>query len=141
MNIRFKKTHPAAVIPSYSKYGDAGMDLTAVEISGNMTSQVEYRTGLAVEIPYGYVGLIFPRSSIKNYELTLSNCVGVIDSGFRGEIKFVFNKTNGIDSLKYQSGERIGQLIILPFPHIDPVEVDVLSDSERGNAGFGSTGK
>jgi dUTP pyrophosphatase len=141
MKIKVKKINENAVIPKYSKPGDAGLDLTAVSIVSNTTSQVIYDTGLAIEIPEEHVGLIFPRSSICNYELELSNSVGVVDSGYRGTIRFVFNKTNGIDSLKYKVGDRIGQLLILPYPEIELVEVNELNDSERGHKGFGSTGK
>ena len=141
MKIKVKKINENAVIPKYSKPGDAGLDLTAVSIVSNTTSQVIYDTGLAIEIPEEHVGLIFPRSSICNYELELSNSVGVVDSGYRGTIRFVFNKTNGIDSIKYKVGDRIGQLLILPYPEIELVEVNELNDSERGHTGFGSTGK
>ena len=141
MKIKVKKINETAVIPKYSKPGDAGLDLTAVSIVSDTTSQVIYDTGLAIEIPEEHVGLIFPRSSICNYELELSNSVGVVDSGYRGTIRFVFNKTNGIDSLKYKVGDRIGQLLILPYPEIELVEVNELNDSERGHTGFGSTGK
>lgn len=141
MKIKVKKINENAVIPKYSKPGDAGLDLTAVSIVSNTTFQVIYDTGLAIEIPEEHVGLIFPRSSICNYELELSNSVGVVDSGYRGTIRFVFNKTNGIDSLKYKVGDRIGQLLILPYPEIELVEVNELNDSERGHKGFGSTGK
>lgn len=141
MKIKVKKINENAVIPKYSKPGDAGLDLTAVSIVSNTTFQVIYDTGLAIEIPEEHVGLIFPRSSICNYELELSNSVGVVDSGYRGTIRFVFNKTNGIDSLKYKVGDRIGQLLILPYPEIELIEVNELNDSERGHKGFGSTGK
>jgi len=141
MKIKVKKINENAVIPKYSKPGDAGLDLTAVSIVSNTTFQVIYDTGLAIEIPEEHVGLIFPRSSICNYELDLSNSVGVVDSGYRGTIRFVFNKTNGLDSLKYKVGDRIGQLLILPYPEIELVEVNELNDSERGHKGFGSTGK
>jgi dUTP pyrophosphatase len=116
------------------------MDLTATSIVDD-AFQVTYGTGIAVEIPEGYVGLIFPRSSIRKYQLQLSNSVGVIDSGYRGEIQFTFNKTGGVPSKKYEVGDRVGQLIIMPFPPVTPVESDSLSDSERGDGGFGSTGK
>lgn len=151
MKVKFKKLHPDAKIPAYSKDGDAGMDLTA--ISKNVEPGiVEYGTGLAVEIPEGYVGLIFPRSSIYKTNQQLSNSVGVLDSGFRGEIKFKFytdtfwaptEKIYMIDSEgeEYQIGDRVGQLIILPYPQIEPVEVDELSVTERGENGFGSTGR
>ena len=141
MKIKVKKINENAVIPKYSKPGDAGLDLTAVSIVSNTTFQVIYDTGLAIEIPEEHVGLIFPRSSICNYELELSNSVGVVDSGYRGTIRFVFNKTDGIDSIKYKVGDRIGQLLILPYPEIELVEVNELNDSERGHKGFGSTGK
>ena len=140
MRIRFKKLHENAVIPSYSKPGDAGLDLTATSQLHNDTNQVSYGTGLAVEIPEGYVGLIYPRSSIRNKQIALSNSVGVIDSGYRGEIQFTFNKTNGFYSLKYEVGDRIGQLVIVPYPTIIPLESEELSNTERGEGGFGSTG-
>ncbi len=140
LNVKIKKLHPDAVIPKYAKDGDAGLDLVATEIVDNTSSQVTYGTGLAMEIPYGYVGLLFPRSSIKNYELELSNSVGVADSGYRGEIRAVFNKTNGMDSMKYNVGDKVVQLIILPYPKINFVLSDELSDSERGTGGYGSTG-
>ena len=141
MKIKIKKLHPEAIIPSYATQGDAGMDMTAITAQIDKSGLfIEYGTGLAVEIPEGYVGLIFPRSSIRKTELTLSNSVGVIDSGYRGEIQFTFNKTSGLDSLRYRVGDRIGQLVILPYPTIEPIEVDELTSTERGEGGFGSSG-
>lgn len=141
LNCNIKKLHPNAVIPTYSKDGDAGMDITATEVINNTTSQVTYGTGISLEIPKGYVGLVFPRSSIRKMELELSNSVGVIDSGYRGEIQATFNKTNGLNSVKYNVGDRICQIMILPYPNVTFNEVDELSDTERGEGGFGSTGK
>jgi dUTP pyrophosphatase len=140
VKVRFKKLHPEAIIPSYAKPGDAGMDMTAISIMDDEGFQVTYGTGIAVEIPEGYVGLIFPRSSIRKYQIELTNSVGVIDSGYRGEIQFTFNKTAGVPSKRYAVGDRIGQLIIIPYPTIIPIEVDELSETERGTGGFGSTG-
>jgi dUTP pyrophosphatase len=139
--VKVKKLHENAVIPSYSKDGDAGMDLTITREIENTTSSASYGFGLAFEIPKGYVGLVFPRSSIRNQELLLSNSVGVIDSGYRGEIQATFVKTNGLDSMKYKVGERGAQIIIIPFPKVTIVESDELSNTERGEGGFGSTGK
>lgn len=139
--IKVKKLHPNAVIPKYAKAGDAGLDLTAVEILNEDLSQVTYKTGLAFEIPEGFVGLLFPRSSIRNYQISLSNSVGVVDSGYRGEIQFTFVKNSGTPSKKYQVGDRIGQLIIIPYPEIELIESETLSDTERGEGGFGSSGK
>lgn len=142
MKISFKKLDPKAVMPGYSKPGDAGMDLTA--ISKNLTNNprfgyIEYGTGLAVEIPAGYVGLLFPRSSVSTTGLILANSVGVIDSGYRGEIKFRYKWIK--DTADYNVGDRVGQLIILPYPTIEPEEVQELNSSERGEGNFGSSGK
>jgi dUTP pyrophosphatase len=139
--VKVKKLDPNAVIPSYSKVGDAGMDLTITKEIENTSFSVSYGFGIAMEIPKGYVGLVFPRSSVRNQDLILSNCVGVIDSGYRGEIQATFKKTNGLDSLKYNVGERGAQIIILPYPQVFMTEVPELSNSERGEGGFGSTGK
>jgi|LauGreDrversion4_2_1035121.scaffolds.fasta_scaffold35199_6 dUTP pyrophosphatase len=138
--VKVKKLHPNAVIPSYSKDGDAGMDLTITSVIENTSFSVSYGFGIALEIPKGYVGLVFPRSSIRKYDLLLSNSVGVIDSGYRGEIQATFKKTNGLDSFKYNTGERGAQIVILPYPQIKMVESTELSDTERGEGGFGSTG-
>jgi dUTP pyrophosphatase len=138
--VNIKKLHPNAVIPSYSKDGDAGMDLTITREIENTSFSVSYGFGVAMEIPKGYVGLVFPRSSVRNQDLLLSNCVGVIDSGYRGEIQATFKKTNGLDSLKYNVGDRGAQIMILPYPQVKMNEVTELSNTERGDGGFGSTG-
>ena len=141
MKVKIKKLHPNAVKPKYAKESDAGMDLVATTIISNTTFQVTYGIGLAIEIPDGMVGLIFPRSSIRNTELMLSNSVGVIDAGYRGELQATFNKLSGLDSIAYKVGDRIAQIIIVPHPIIQIVEVDELSESSRGIGGFGSTDK
>jgi len=144
--VKVKKLHPNVVIPKYTKDGDAGMDLIATTIISNGTFDITYGTGIAMEIPKGYVGLVFPRSSIRKTDLSLTNCVGVIDSGYRGEIQATFKKVFGkndvrIDEMDYKVGDRIAQIIIIPYPSVTLVEVDELSESERGDGGFGSTGK
>ena len=142
MQVRVKKLHESAVIPAYGKPGDAGLDLTAVSIAKDSYGNVVYGTGLAIEIPEGYVGLIFPRSSNSKTDLYLTNHVGVVDSGYRGEIMFKFRSNPSlINAVIYQVGDRVGQLIIIPYPQIELVETAELSDSERGECGFGSTGK
>lgn len=143
--VKVKKLHLNAVIPKYAKDGDAGMDLVATQIISNTTFDVTYGTGIAMEIPRGYVGLVFPRSSIRKTDLSLTNCVGVIDSGYRGEIQATFKKVYGkndirIDENDYKVGDRIAQIMIIPYPSITFVEVDELSQSDRGEGGFGSTG-
>lgn len=142
MKVKIKKLDPKAVLPLYSKRGDAAMDLTAIsltKVDRDTFGYLEYGTGLAVEIPEGYVGLLFPRSSISNSGLILSNSVGVIDSGYRGEVKLRFKHI--LDTAAYKVGDRIGQIIILPYPQIEFEEVDELSSTDRGEGGFGSTGK
>jgi len=99
------------------------------------------KTGIAVEIPPGYFGAIFPRSSVREKRMMLSNCVGVIDSGYRGEITFSFRLFRDSFGAEYNPGDRIGQLVILPLPEVEFEEVLVLSESKRGTGGFGSTGK
>lgn len=140
LKVKVKKLDTNAVIPTYSKDGDAGMDLTITREIENTSFSVSYGFGIAMEIPKGYVGLVFPRSSVRNQDLILSNCVGVIDSGYRGELQATFKKTNGLDSLKYKVGERGAQIVILPYPKVSMVESEELSDTERGSGGFGSTG-
>lgn len=139
MKVKIKKLHPDAVIPSYAKPGDAGMDLVALSEEWRF-EYIEFGTGLSIEIPEGYVGLLFPRSSITVYELMLKNSVGVIDSGYRGEIKLRFQDV-GRSAKFYERGDRIAQLIILPYPRIEWEEAQELQESERGQGGFGSTGK
>ena len=150
MEVRIKKLHPNAVIPTYAKDGDAGMDLTAVTKSYDRDGNIVYGTGLAFEIPKGYVGLVFPRSSISNLDITMSNCVGVIDSGYRGEVttKFkpamLFNREQRpiiLNNRTYEVGERVAQIIIIPYPQITFIEADELSETERGSGGYGSSGK
>ena len=154
MEVKIKKLNPNAVIPKYAKVGDAGMDLVATTIIKDTPEQITYGMGIALEIPEGFVGLIFPRSSVRKTGLDLSNAVGVCDSGYRGELQATFNKIFGgerfYDETKntedtsndfYKVGDRIAQIMIIPYPPIEFKEVDELSDSERGEGGFGSTGK
>lgn len=140
MEVKIKKTHPDAVIPKYMKIGDAGQDLTSVGTVKFTDKYVEYNTGISMEIPVGYVGLVFPRSSISNKDLTLSNAVGVIDSNYRGTITARFKQTVETPEI-YTVGERCCQIIIIPVPEVKFVEVEELSDTDRGVGGYGSTGK
>jgi len=144
MKVNIKKVHPNATIPSYAKNGDAGMDLVATSVIGETLGSITYGLGIALEIPEGFVGLVFPRSSIRKTNLQLSNSVGVIDSGYRGELQATFNKIQGIDNVErenYKVGDRVCQIIIIPYPPIEFNEVNELSNTERGEGGFGSTGK
>lgn len=140
LKVKIKKLNPNAVIPSYAKPGDACMDLTAISetiVEEGGYGYIEYGTGLAFEYQENHVMLVFPRSSISNTGLLLSNAVGVGDSGFRGEIKLRFKWVKG--TTKYNIGDRVGQFMIIPRPIIDLEEVEELSTTERGHGGFGST--
>ena len=154
MRVKVKKLNPSAIVPTYAKDGDAGMDLVATSIISDTPDQITYGLGIALEIPKGFVGLVFPRSSIRKTGLQLSNSVGVIDSGYRGELQATFNKIFGSDRFYdetklteitsndfYQIGDRVVQIMIIPHPEIEFEEADELSDTERGEGGFGSTGK
>ena len=161
LKVKIKKLNEDAVTPTYSQYGDAGMDLTAISKSFDEFGNVVFGTGLAFEIPEGFLGLIFPRSSNAKQDLLLSNSVGVIDSGYRGEVMLKFKpsvmffnehstgdenqnfiESNYEDKIRfYEKGDRIGQIIILPYPQIEFEEAEKLSETVRGNGGYGSTGK
>lgn len=140
MKVKIKRLNESAVIPKYAKDGDAGLDLTATAYKVNEKGQYIYTSDLALEIPDGYVGLLFPRSSICKKDLEMTNSVGVIDSNYRGPIKSVFNPTCE-DPEIYELGERFAQLIIIPYPKIEFEEVEELSETNRGTGGYGSTGK
>ena len=149
MEVNIKKLDEKAIIPAYAHNTDAGLDLTAISVEYKNGTYI-FGTGLAIEIPKGYVGLLFPRSSNFKQDLWLTNCVGVIDSGYRGEIKFIFKNVvtqTTLDELEkwepkiWKVGERVGQLIIMPYPSIELHEVNELNDSDRGENGLGSTGK
>ena len=137
MRMRIKKLHVDAIIPRYAHFGDAAVDLTAVRKWEDDEGNLCYGTGLAMEIPHHHVGLLFPRSSVSKTDLRLSNSVGVIDSGYRGEIILKFDK-NG--DKEYEVGDRVGQLMLVPIPSIQFVEVVNLPASDRAFGGFGSTG-
>lgn len=145
MKVKIKRLLTNAVIPKYEKDGDAGMDIVATSKHIDVYGNLSYGTGLAFEIPLGHVGLLFPRSSNSKTDLLLTNSIGVIDSGYRGEVMFKYSLTerqNAKNPLaSYAPGDRIGQLIIMPYPHIEFEEVEELSETERGAGGYGSTGK
>tara|TARA_R110000824_G_scaffold23943_1_gene84788 strand:- start:32 stop:448 length:417 start_codon:yes stop_codon:yes gene_type:complete len=138
MYLQFKKLKEEALVPDYANQGDAGLDLTAISLKME-DGYWEYGTGLSIEIPKGFVGLLFPRSSISKKDQFLRNSVGVIDSGYRGEVKLRMSVPAIGES--YGIGEKIGQLIILEIPMLKVIEVDELDESERGAGGFGSSGK
>ncbi len=141
VSVKIKKLDEKAVIPSYAHIGDACMDLTAISkkvVEESGFGFVEYGFGLSFEIPPNYVMLIFPRSSISNTGLLLSNAVGVIDSGYRGPVSARFKWVKGTKD--YNVGDRVAQFMVIPIPVMEVLEVDELSETERGQGGFGSSG-
>lgn len=138
--LKIKKLNEAAETPSYACPGDAGLDLKAVTVSVT-EDYIEYGTGLAIEIPYGFAAFIFPRSSISNYSLILANSVGVVDSGYRGELKIRFKKIGDKDKI-YNLGDKVAQLVLIPIAIATSIEVvEELAPTNRGIGGFGHTGK
>lgn len=143
VKVKVKMLSPSAVMPARAHSGDAGYDLVAVSRKVDSDGCVVYGTGLAFEIPEGYVGLVFPRSSVAKKDVILSNCVGVVDSGYRGEVmakfKFVANPRHEVYEW-YDVGERIAQMVIVKLPEVEYEQAGELSDSERGEGGYGSSG-
>ena len=138
MIVKIKKLSDNAVVPSYSRIGDAGLDLTVTShrVEGELHV---YGTGLAIEIPPGSVGLIFPRSSITKTSMDFPTGVSVIDSNYRGEVLLKFRSSGG--GQVYEVGDRVAQLIVVRIPGVQMEVVDELSDSNRGQGGFGSSGQ
>lgn len=141
MKVKVKKLHPQAVIPRYAKPNDAGLDLTVTSAERDRANPMKWNVGfgLAFEIPEGFVGLVFPRSSVHKTQCRLSNAVGVIDAGYRGEVRAVFDTFPTSDEV-YNVGDRAAQIIIMPYPQVELEEADELSSTERGTGGYGSTG-
>lgn len=146
MKLNVKKTTPDSVLPTYATDGSNALDLvcTAVVIHPDYA---EVRTGISVEIPEGYVGLLFPRSSVSTKNLVMANSVGVIDSDYRGELMLRFKVLDQASrgafkySSLYNQGEKCGQLMVVPCPKLEVVEVKELGETVRGSGGFGSTDK
>lgn len=144
MNIKVKKLNEKAKMPFRATNGSAGADLCAC-IDEDIVLEPKQRmlvpTGLAVEIPLGYGGFVFPRSSVASkFGVALSNCVGVIDADYRGEVKIAIIN-HGTEAYTISDGDRIAQLVILPVDMCEYSEDKELTDTQRGEGGFGSTGK
>lgn len=139
IKVKFKKLKDNAVIPSFAHEGDAGLDLIATDVSV-CDNVLVVKFGLAMEIPIGYVGKLHPRSSVVKSGLILSNSVGVIDSGYRGEIMAKYYIQPSVKCNLFNVGDKCAQLIIEKLPSIEIEEVEELSDTSRGTGGYGSTG-
>ena len=141
MKVRFKKIHPNAVIPTKAHSTDAGFDLVATSREEDIYGNISYGLGIAIEIPKGYAGFIFPRSSNCKKQLLMCNSVGIVDCGYTGEIMAKFKQTSIAPfDIDYSIGDKVAQLVIMPYPEIEFEEVSELPESERGANGHGSTG-
>jgi dUTP pyrophosphatase len=142
ISIRVQRLHPQAMIPRYAHEGDAGCDLHSVEeVTIQPGARALVATGIALEIPLGYVGLVHPRSglAIKN-GMSLVNAPGTIDAGYRGEIKVILINHDQVDAFTVHVGDRIAQLVLQEVAQATFEEVADLSHSQRGEGGFGSSG-
>ena len=161
VTVNFKKRREDAVIPSYAHDGDVGMDMTAVDVEYDAEHDLYiYHTGLSCETEQGYGVFLFPRSSNCKTDAYLTNHVGIVDSAiYRGEIQFRYknrkpyrksfwewlsgkiDEERALNKAPYKVGDRVGQMVVFPYPKVHIQEVDELSETERGSGGFGSTGK
>lgn len=142
VTVRVKRLSPDARIPKAAKRGDVAFDLySMIDYELRPGERFAVPTGIAVEIPMGYEGQVRPRSGLALKEgITVLNTPGTIDNGYRGEVKTIIINHNA-ESFKITKGMRISQLAIRPVPEVEFIEVDELSDTERGEGGFGSTGR
>jgi dUTP pyrophosphatase len=141
--IRVKRLHPDAVLPERRHAGDAGFDLVSVEAVtlDPAGGRATVATGIAVEIPDGWTGLVCPRSGLAaKHGIGVVNGPGVVDAGYRGEVKVILVNSDPYDEFEIQPGDRIAQLVVTPVLTVPVVEVDELSSADRSSAGFGSTG-
>ncbi|HEY5816460.1 MAG TPA: dUTP diphosphatase [Solirubrobacterales bacterium] len=143
MELRVAKLNDEAVLPSRAHEGDAGLDLYACEAAHlGPGERWSVGTGVAVEIPEGHGGFVLPRSGLaRDHGIALVNSPGLIDAGYRGEVRVLLLNTDPAETFRVEPGERIAQLVIAPVAPAEPVEVEVLSESVRGGGGFGSSGR
>ncbi|MDQ6749632.1 MAG: dUTP diphosphatase [Actinomycetota bacterium] len=142
MRLAVHRVHPAAILPAHSYAGDAGFDLHAVEEASLAPGdRVSVRTGIAIEVPERHAGLVLPRSGLAaRHGIALVNAPGLIDAGYRGEVRVLLLNTDRTDTFTVAPGDRIAQLVIVRAERPDVIEVQELADSERGDRGFGSSG-
>ncbi|MDX6488686.1 MAG: dUTP pyrophosphatase [Gaiellaceae bacterium] len=141
IELAIQKVRPDAVVPSRAYAGDAGLDLTAIErVELGPGERAVVPTGLAVAIPDGHAGFVQPRSGLASrHGITIVNSPGLVDSGYRGELMVVLHNTDRTQPFVVEAGMRIAQLVVLPIPEVELVEVDELPATERGGRGFGSS--
>jgi len=141
IELPIRRLRPGAMLPERAYAGDAGLDLAACErVELGPGERATVGTGLAVAIPEGFAGFVQPRSGLAlRHGITIVNTPGLVDSGYRGELKVVLLNTDTSETFVVEPGMRIAQLVVMQVPELDPVEVDELPVSERGVRGFGSS--
>jgi dUTP pyrophosphatase len=143
VELRFARLSDNAVLPTRAHEGDAGLDLYAAEAAHlGPGERWSVPTGVAVEIPEGHAGLVLPRSGLaREHGIALVNSPGLIDAGYRGEIRVLLLNTDPAEVYRVSAGDRIAQLLVVPHASVEAVEVDELAESARGDGGFGSSGR
>jgi len=143
VELPFRKLDPDAPLPAAARPGDAGFDLRSnIDLEIGPGGRALVPTGLAVAIPEGHAGLVLPRSGLASrHGLTLANSPGLIDPGYRGEITCAVVNLDRSDAVRIAKGDRIAQLVVVAIAPVEPVWSEELPPSERGDAGFGSTGR
>jgi dUTP pyrophosphatase len=143
VELRVAKLKEEATLPSRAHEGDAGLDLYACEAAHlGPGERWGVGTGVAVEIPEGHSGLVLPRSGIaRDHGIALVNSPGLIDAGYRGEVRVLLLNTDPAETFRIAPGDRIAQLVVAPIALAEPVEVESLTESARGDGGFGSSGR
>jgi dUTP pyrophosphatase len=141
IELRVTRLRPGATLPARAYEGDAGVDLATCErVELGPGERALVPTGLAVAVPDGFAGFVLPRSGLAaRHGITVVNSPGLIDAGYRGEVKVVLLNTDPSETFVAEPGERIAQLVVLAVPELDLLEVDELDESERGVRGFGSS--
>jgi dUTP pyrophosphatase len=143
LSIDVKRLDPELPLPSYARAGDAGLDLrSAVDVSLEPGQRIAIPTGIAIAIPDGFAGFVQPRSGAALRDgLGVANSPGLIDPGYRGEVKVVAVNLDPRDRIDIRRGDRIAQLVVVPVARVTWAEVDELAPSDRGTQGHGSTGR
>lgn len=142
LRLRVRRLHPAALLPTQAHPGDAGLDLHTVEaVRLEPSARTSVPTGLAVELPAGHAGLVLPRSGLAaRHGVALVNAPGLIDEGYRGEIRVLLLNTDRAAAVELAAGDRIAQLLVVAVPPVVVEEAGVLGETARGSGGFGSSG-
>jgi dUTP pyrophosphatase len=143
VRLAIRRLDAAATLPSRAHEGDAGLDLYASEAASlRPGARASVGTGIALEVPPGHAALVLPRSGLAaKHGIALVNAPGLIDAGYRGEVRVLLHNTDAAEEFEVNAGDRIAQLLLVPFVTADPVEVEELAASERGAGGFGSSGR